>query len=437
MTRAGNGRGPLSSLLVLSIVLVLMLPAAGEAFAGTDSKDDLYDRARSIHYTALTLDSHVDIPGAEYGSGELDPGIDNPRLRCDLVKMEMGGMDAVFLAVFTSQARELNDEEYEKAREKALGQFEAIHRVVEEQYPNRCALALSADDVKRIVAGGKKAIIIGMENGFPLGKDLSSLDRCHALGARYITLCHTGHNQICDSSSPDRPLHGGLSEFGRQVVQRMNRLGIMCDASHISETSFFDLIAVSRAPVIASHSGCSVVHPHDRNLTDDQLRALARNGGVIQIVTLEQYLAPESPEREAAISALRAELGIPTWDEWRLMTDEQKAVIRPRLEGYYARRRQVAEAHPAATLSDFADHIDHAVMVAGIDHVGIGTDFDGGGGFLGFADHSQAFNVTLELVKRGYSDEEIRKIWGGNLLRVWREVEAVARRLDAKGPPAP
>jgi membrane dipeptidase len=414
---------------VLMILIAALAARPPAAAAG-----DLYARAQAIHHAVLTLDSHVDIPGTEYGTGELDPGIDNPRLRCDLVKMEMGGMDAVFLAVFTSQAKELNDEVYEKARRKALGQFEAIHRVVEDQYPNRCALARSPDDVERIVAGGKKAIVIGMENGFPLGTDLTSLDRSHELGARYITLCHTGHNQICDSSSPDAPLHHGLSDFGRQVVRRMNELGLICDASHISENSFYDLIEVSRAPVIASHSGCAAVHPHDRNLTDDQLRALARNGGVIQIVTLEQYLAPESPEREAAMTALRAEMGIPTWEEWRRMSEEQRDAIRPKLDGYYARRRQIAEAHPVATLNDFVDHIDHAVKVAGIDHVGIGTDFDGGGGFLGFADHSQAYNVTLELVKRGYDEEEIRKIWGGNFLRVWREVEATARRLDSALP---
>lgn len=405
----------------LMILIAALAAAPPAAVAG-----DIYDRARAIHWAALTLDSHVDIPGAEYGTGELDPGIDNPKLRCDLVKMEMGGMDAVFLAVFTSQDRELSDETYEKARRKALEQFEAIHRVAEEQYPDRCAMARSPGDVERIVAGGKKAIVIGLENGFPVGGDLSSLDRCHALGARYITLCHTGHNQICDSSSPDEPLHGGLSDFGRRVVRRMNELGLICDASHISEQSFFDLIEASRAPIIASHSGCSAVHPHDRNLTDDQLRALARNGGVIQIVTLEEYLAPESPEREAAMAALRAEMGIPTWEEWREMTEEQRNAVRPKLEEYYPRRRQAALDHPVATLGDFVDHVDHAVKVAGIDHVGIGTDFDGGGGFLGFADHSQAFNVTLELVKRGYSAEEIRKIWGGNFLRVWREVEAAA-----------
>ena len=420
------------SFSILAVVLAALLAAAGCARSGAgqapSGEDLLLARAEAVHRQALTLDSHVDIPGGEYGTGELDPGIDNSRLRCDLVKMEQGGMDAVFLAVFVSQAKQLTDEEYAKARLKAMAQYEAIHRVAEELYPERCALAGSADDVERIVAGGRKAIIIGLENGFPIGEELEYLDRCYEWGTRYITLCHTGHNQICDSSSPDQPLHDGLSDFGKKVVARMNRLGIICDASHISEKAFFDLIAVSAAPIIASHSGCSAIHAHDRNLTDEQLQALARKGGVIQIVTLEQYLGPESPEREAAMTALRQEMGIPTWEEYRLMSEEERAALRPKLEEYYGRRRQIAEAHPIASIETYADHIDHAVQVAGIDHVGVGTDFGGGGGFVGFSDHSQAFNVTLELVRRGYSDEDIIKIWGGNFLRVWRDVEAVARQ---------
>ena len=213
-------------------------PAQVEEAQSPTAEEQLLARAKTIHEKALTLDSHVDIPGEEYGTGDLDPGIDNPKLRCDLVKMEQGGMDAVFLAVFTSQAKELNEETYARAREKAEAQFAAIHRVVDKQYPDRCALARSVDDVERIVAGGKKAFIIGVENGFPVGEDLEYLDRCHELGARYITLCHTGHNQICDSSSPEKPLHDGISDFGKSVVAQMNRLGIMCDASHISEKAF-------------------------------------------------------------------------------------------------------------------------------------------------------------------------------------------------------
>jgi len=385
-------------------------------------------RAKAIHAAAITLDSHVDIADELYASADLDPGIDNPQLRCDLVKMAKGGIDGVFLAVYVRQAPELNAETYAEAQRMAESKFDAIARLTRSMYPDRCALALCPDDVERIIATGRKAIMIGIENGFPIGEDLDLLNHYYDRGARYVTLCHTAHNQICDSSSEPEPLHGGLSSFGRRAVARMNELGIMCDASHISEKSFFDLLEVTRAPILVSHSGCSAVHPHDRNLTDEQLRALRDNGGVIQIVALDAYLRPETPERMDAVRRLRDELGIPLYAERQKWSTEQRAAMRPRLHEYYRRYEEMAETVPIATVKDFVDHIDHAVHVAGIDHVGIGTDFDGGGGIPGFANHAEARNVTIELVRRGYSDENIRKIWGGNLLRLWRRVEAVSTK---------
>jgi len=295
-------------------------------------------------------------------------------------------------------------------------------------YPDRCDLALRPDDVEQIAATGKKAIMIGIENGFPIGADLNLLDDYYGRGARYVTLCHTAHNQICDSSSDPEPLHGGLSPFGKRVVARMNELGMMCDASHVSEKSFFDLLEVTRAPILVSHSGCSAVHAHDRNLTDEQLRALRDNGGVIQIVALDAYLRPETPERKEAVRRLREELGIPSPAERQEWSAERREAMRPRLQEYYRRYNELAEATPIATVEDFVDHIDHAVQVAGIDHVGIGSDFDGGGGIPGFRNHAEALNVTIELVRRGYSQDDIRRIWGGNLLHLWRHVEAVSKK---------
>jgi membrane dipeptidase len=256
-------------------------------------------------------------------------------------------------------------------------------------YPNRCELATSPGEVERIAKTGKRVIMIGIENGFAIGKDLSNVERFYNLGARYITLSHNGHNDICDSCNPRKKLgdketeHNGLSEFGKKVVAEMNRLGIIADVSHISVESFYDLINVSKAPIIASHSGCRALAEHSRNLDDEQLKALAQNGGVIQVVALGGFLKLGSP--------------------------------------------------PPADVKIYVDHIDHAVKVAGIEHVGIGTDFDGGGGIAGFNDHSEALNVTIELVRRGYSEEDISKIWGANFLRVWREVEKVAQELQ-KGP---
>jgi membrane dipeptidase len=386
-------------------------------------ENDFLTRAQALHEGALTLDSHVDIPENAYATPELDPGVDHPKLKCDLVKMAKGGMDGVFLAVYVQQSPDLNEQGYARAQTMAENKFAAIQRLTGTLYPDRCALALSPDDIERIVKTGKKAIAIGLENGFPIGEDLDQLDHYYAQGARYITLCHSPHNQICDSSGPAQPLHKGLSEFGKQVVTRMNELGMMCDASHLSEASFYDLIDTSRAPILVSHSGCSHLHGHDRNLTDDQLRALARNGGVIQIVALGAFLKANPPELEQAVEQLCRDFGIPNHEQRRKLSAPEIEAIRPQIEAYYEKYIELARSFPGATVTDYVNHIDHAVKIAGIDHVGIGTDFDGGGGISGFDHHGEALNVTIELVRRGYSDEEIKKIWGENLLRVWREVE--------------
>ena len=373
-------------------LIPLSLVVLSTIFAGCSqqqiTEQQIISRAKAIHKKALTLDTHVDIPGAQYATEALDPGIDNPKLKCDLVKMNKGGVDGVFLAVFVGQTKR-DAEGYKNAYESAMVKFEAIHRLAEKMYPQRCELATSPGEVERIAKTGKRVIMIGIENGFAIGKDLSNVERFYNLGARYITLSHNGHNDICDSCNPRKKLgdkkaeHNGLSEFGEKVVAEMNRLGIIADVSHISVESFYDLIKVSKAPIIASHSGCRALAEHPRNLNDEQLKALARNGGVIQIVALGGFLKLGSP--------------------------------------------------PPADVKIYVDHIDHAVKVAGIEHVGIGTDFDGGGGIPGFNDHSEALNVTIELVRRGYSEEEISKIWGANFLRVWREVEKVAQELQ-KGP---
>ena len=403
------------------IPLLLVVPPM--IFAGCSqqsvTEEQIINRAKLIHKKALTIDTHVDILNAQYATKERDPGIDNPKLKCDLVKMNKGGMDGVFLAVYVEQKKR-DAEGYKNAYESAMGQFEAIHRLTEKMYPDRCELATSPGDVERIAKTGKRVIIIGMENGFAIGKDISNVERFYNLGARYITLSHNGHNDICDSCNPRKKLgdketeHNGLSEFGKKVVTEMNRLGIIADASHISVNSFYDLIKVSKAPIIASHSGCRALADHSRNLDDEQLKALAKNGGVIQIAAVGGFLRLVSSERRKARSDLKEKL-----DEGKIENEQ-----------FLEEMKEIDAKYPSASLSDFVDHIDHAVKVAGIEHVGIGTDFDGGGGVPGFNDHSQALNVTIELVRRGYSGEDISKIWGANLLRVWREVEKVAREVQ-------
>jgi membrane dipeptidase len=404
-----------------ALSLIALLTTYASCSQKLVAEQEVVDRAKLIHEEVLTLDTHVDILNDKYATEAHDPGIDNPRLKCDLVKMNKGGVDGVFLAAYVRQ-RKRNAEGYKNAYESAMGQLKAICRLTEKMYPERCELATSPDDIERIAQSGKRAIMIGIENGFAIGKDLSKVERLYNLGARYITLSHNGHNDICDSCNPRETLgdkkteHNGLSKFGEKVVSEMNHLGVMVDVSHISVESFYDVIKVSNAPVIASHSGCRALADNSRNLYDEQLKTLAKNGGVIQIVTVSGFLKLGSSQYRKAMSDLKKEL-----DDGSITTEQ-----------FLEKKKDLDAKYLSANLEDFVDHIDHAVKIAGIDHVGIGSDFDGGGGVPGFNDHSEALNVTIELLRRGYSEEDISKIWGANLLRVWRGVEKVAEELQKR-----
>ncbi|MBN1294024.1 MAG: dipeptidase [Candidatus Latescibacteria bacterium] len=336
--------------------------------------------AQKIHKNILTLDTHDDIE-YEFIEQGLDLGTRNEKRQVDLVKMEEGGLDAVFFAVWTGQ-KELNAETYDEAYKTALKYFDAIHNMCKNINADKIDLALSPDDVVRIWKSGKKVGMIGVENGFPIGEDISRVKEFYDLGARYITITHMGYNQLGDSSDPHGVVparkYGGLTDFGKDVIREMNRLGMMVDVSHVARDTFYDIIFKSYAPVIASHSGCRALCNVPRNLDDYQLQALKDINGVVQIVAYNGYV--KLPKEEADIKA-------------------------------------------------FVDHIDHAVEVAGIDYVGIGADFDGGGGLPGFEDASKCLNVTTDLVRRGYSRDDIEKIWGGNLLRVWRDVEKASGKL--------
>jgi membrane dipeptidase len=410
---------------VMGWCLVVGVAAQGAGPA----KDPVRAKAEAIHAKALTLDTHVDMRAGDYGV--LTPG-----QKVDLVKMQQGGMKGVFLAVFVGQRQAFDAAAYKTAYDAAMRQFDALDTLTQKTRPELCVFAASPEAVTRAAKTGKRVIMTGVENGYPVGEDLANVKAFYDRGARYISLTHSGHNQIGDSSS-DRnpPRNGGLSAFGKQVVAEMNRLGMMVDVSHSAPSTFWDVVKLSKAPIIASHSGCRAVNDVDRNLDDDQLRAVAKGGGVVQIVALGSYLKADSPERAEAIRALRTEIGLPAGGRGRMggppaqaMTPEQQAEAQKRRAAFMERMREIDAKFPPATLKDFADHLDHAVKVAGIDHVGIGTDFDGGGGILGFNDASEAPNVTEELVRRGYSESDIEKIWGGNLLRVWRAVEQVGAR---------
>lgn len=381
----------------------------------------------AIHERVLTLDTHVDIP-FNFATDEVDPA-NMPDAQVDLQKMEAGGLDAVFFIVYVGQT-ERTEENYAKAKADAAMKFGAIHRMTDDLYPDRIELAYSAADAARISESGKLVAFIGIENGFTIGKDISLLETYHQLGARYMTLVHGGHNDIGDSATPRANLdagpeeHGGLSEFGGLVVDEMNRLGIMVDISHVSRQTMLDATARSKAPVIASHSSVTTVADHPRNMNDEQLRALKENGGVIQIVAFDSYVKIISPEKSEARMGLMTEMGMSSPRDFAALDDEGRAALQ-------AGMAAIDEQYPGANVSDFVDHIDHAVSIVGIDHAGISSDFGGGGGVEGWNSADETINVTRGLVARGYSEEDIAKLWSGNLLRVLAEVEQLAAEIQA------
>jgi membrane dipeptidase len=344
----------------------------------------------------------------------------------DVPAMREGGLDVAFFIVYVGQGPR-TPEGNENALEQALRKFEGIRAMAEEQCPDQIEIAYRADDVQRIRDSGKLVSVIGIENGYPIGNDISLIERFHELGGRYMTLAHTSHNDIADSSNPAEPEHGGLSPFGEQVVTEMNRVGMMVDVSHVSKDAALHAMRVSRAPVIASHSSTRAVADHVRNMDDETLLALQQNGGVIQIVAFDGYVKV-SASRSEELGTLGNEFGIPGGRGGRGAIAALPDSVRVE---YERRRAEIMARYPGATVADFVDHIDHAVRLIGIDHVGISSDFDGGGGVTGWDDAAETFNVTVELLSRGYSEEEIAKLWGQNLLRVWRDVERIAGEIEA------
>lgn len=390
-----------------------------------ESEDALVARALAIHDRVLTLDTHADTP-----LRIIEPGFDmaerhDPKetgSKVDYPRMKEGGLDSIFFAAFVAQDIR-DDDGNSRAKELGLQMIDAVLDSIEANAED-VGLALTPEDAYSLEDEGKRAIYIGIENGYPIGSDLSNVELYYDKGVRYITLVHSSNNDLADSATDDEgPEHGGISAFGEEVVREMNRLGILVDVSHGSDEVFFDAIATSKAPIIASHSNARAVTDHKRNMSDEMLRLMAENGGVVQLTMLSGYLRdiPENPERDAAMEALRADMK-PAGE----MTQDERAAMR-------AAFQEINEKYPnpSATVTHVVDHIDHIVEVAGIDHVGIGCDFDGGGGIDGVFDASEVMNITIELVRRGYTEEEIEKIWAGNFMRVFREVRAIAEELQA------
>ena len=392
---------------------------------GTETESELIERALLIHKKVLTLDTHADTPlrMIEPGfsmSDRHDPNETGSKV--DYPRMIEGGLDAIFFAAFVAQDIR-NDKGNFRAKNLCVQMIDSILSSIQ-QNSDVVGLALNPEDAYSLEKEGKRAIYIGIENGYPIGGDLSNIETYYKKGVRYITLVHSWNNDLADSATdPAGPEHNGISEFGSKVVKEMNRLGIMVDVSHGSDAVFYDAIKISKAPIIATHSNARSVTNHKRNMTDDMLKLIAKNGGVVQLTMLSNYLRDPVPNITA--EKLKKELlsSIKPIDQ---MTTLEKETMRKRLN-------EIDDKYPIApaNLKNVVDHIDHIVNVAGIDHVGIGCDFDGGGGINGVFDVSQVMNITIELVKRGYNEDQIAKIWGGNLIRVFSEVQTIARKIKS------
>jgi membrane dipeptidase len=431
----------LSTSLAAAIIALAAVPRA---------QQDITARARAIHDRVIALDTHNDIDPQNFTASC------NYTMRLttqvNLPKMKEGGLDVSFFIVYVGQG-DLTPAGYENAYRAAIAKFDAVHRLTEQIAPGEIELARTSADVTRIARSGKKVAVIGIENGYPIGTDLKRVKEFYDRGGRYMSLAHNGHNQLADSHTGEAGNEwkwGGLSPLGREVLQEMNRLGIMVDVSHPSKASILQAIGLSRAPVIASHSSVRKLANQTRNLDDEMLMAIKTNGGVVQINSVADFIKADPKERAPAIAALRAEFGLPTGRgggpgggargaaspaayRCPVETPGGASLAADRRAEFDHRMAQIDRQWPAAgraTVKDYVDHIDYAVKLIGIDHVGIASDFDGGGGVEGWNSAAESFNLTLELVRRGYTEEQIAKIWSGNLLRVWSEVEKVAAGIQ-------
>ena len=435
---------------------------AASVCLGQRSDAALIAKAKLIHEHVLKLDTHNDIEPANF-----TPDC-NYKMRLttqvNLPKMVEGRMDVTFMIVYVGQGP-LTPEGFDGAYNQAIAKFEAIHRFTEEIAPDNIGLALTPADVLALHKKNLRIAVIGVENGYPIGNDIKRVKEFYDRGARYMSLAHNGNSQLADSNTGETQGYlydNGLSPLGREVIAEMNRLGIMVDLSHPSKGANMEAIRLSQAPVIASHSGVRALADVSRNMDDEQLLALKKNGGVIQVVGFASYVKAESKERTAALTKLREEFfagaarggragaggegraragGCPVENPGDPVPETGgRGRGNPFLAALPAEKRADFEKQMAAidvefppgaraNVKDFVNHIDYTVKLIGIDHVGISSDFDGGGGIDGWNSAAEAFNVTLELVRRGYTEEQIGKMWSGNLLRVWGEVDKVAQKL--------
>ncbi len=366
----------------------------------------IQQRAQLIHLKTTTLDTHNDINVKNF-TDSLNYS-QNTDTQVNLPKMQAGALDVSWFIVYTKQG-DLTPEGYKKAADNAQSKFEAIRRLTEIYAPTKIGLATSSKELDSLRKMSKKVAMIGVENAYPIGLDTANVKRYFDMGARYMSLAHNGHNQFSDSNTGEfdnTAKYNGISALGKQIIEKMNYYGIMVDISHPSKEAIRQTIDHSKAPVIASHSSARALSDHPRNLDDQQLQWVKESGGVVQTVALAAFV-----NKEKAAAYKKAKDSI--------LKIDPKASL-----------ETIKKSTPPVNVSDFVDHIDYIKNKIGIDHVGISSDFDGGGGIEGWRDASQTYNITLELVRRGYSENEIGKIWSGNLLRVLDRTQEVAKELQ-------
>lgn len=426
----------------LVFLLGLFTAIASAQSRPPESENSMRQRALKIHESVITIDTHNDINVANFTKDKnYTQDIDT---QVNLPKMISGGLDVSWLIVYTGQSS-LDKKGYKAAYENAISKFDAIHRLTEDYAPEQIALALSSKDVKRVINEGKKVAMIGVENAYPIGEDLKNIEVFYNKGARYMSLAHNGHSQFSDSNTGEMDsiwLHNGLSELGKKAIIEMNRLGIMIDLSHPSKQANIQMIQLSAAPVIASHSGARGVSDVSRNLDDEVLKMIKNNGGVVQTVALGAFVNADKIKNNDKASRpiyeqVAKELEVPYLSMEEISKLQGEALHTAYnnydliLKNAAPRKKEINKLYPLVNVRDFVDHIDYMVKLIGVDHVGISSDFDGGGGIEGWDNASETFNITYELVKRGYSENDIAKIWGLNLLRVMDEVEEIAEKLKS------
>lgn len=397
----------------VSLFLLFIIPATFGLVADQPIDPVLWRKALKLNQESIVVDTHCDTPMMAV-ENSLDLGVKTDRTEVDFVRMKAGGVAASFFAVFVS-----NSQDDKEPAKKALEMIDEIYRQAE-AHPDLAELAFSSGDIRRIHDLGKRAILIGMENGGPVEASLRLLRDYQRLGVRYITLTHSDNNALCDSSMAREPRWNGLSDFGKKVVREMNRLGMIVDISHVSDKTFYDVLTLSKAPIMASHSCLRALNDVPRNMSDDMIKALAAKGGVVQINFFSGFLDPGFRKNMDEMEArLKPEF------------DQLKEKFKDNSTAYWDATFALSKANApeAPDISVLIDHIDHVVKLVGADYVGLGSDFDGAGSYpKGLEDVSKFPLITYHLLKRGYAESDIKKILGGNFMRVFEKVEKAADR---------